>query len=140
MIEMDTHITASPVAVWKALTYNEHLAKWWGEGVTIEPFVGGKFNEPWHDNQGHKGIVLGTVTSMDAGERIQLDWRSASWTKSTRVEIMLYDEAGGTRLTLQHSGWDIFDDKTRKQYVDSHFEAWKTHLENLRKYCQDEDL
>lgn len=136
MIELEFHIPLPAKTVWDYLTSNEHLQKWWGKGVTLERRQDGNFIEPWTDEKGKKRITMGRVTAIEEKKRLQLDWQDPSWIKPTRVEFLLSKTHDGTRVYLQHSGWDIFSGKERQKKVDAHQAGWMQLMEKFRQYCQ----
>lgn len=135
MIEFDLFIPVSRNTVWEFLTQNDHIQKWWGKGVLLHGRQGGEFYEPWTDKYGRQHSTRGTVTAIEPRLRMQIDWQDESWAKPTRVEFLLFQAEGGTKLCIQHSGWDIFEDKDRGRIVDEHREGWKDVLGNFREYC-----
>lgn len=135
MIEIEFNVPLSTGAVWDYLTDNNHIAKWWGPGVTLDPVVGGNFLEPWTDSKGKKHITMGRVTAIEPKKRLQLDWQDPSWVKATRVEFLLSTVHDGTKIYLQHSGWDMFEGKERQQKVDQHAAGWQKIIESFKKYC-----
>jgi uncharacterized protein YndB with AHSA1/START domain len=135
MIEIDMFIPAPRNTVWECLTQNDHIQKWWGKGVLLHSRQGGDFYEPWTDRYGRQHHTRGTVTAIDNRQRLQIDWQDESWPKPTRVEFMLSQAEGGTKIYVQHSGWEIFDDEKRKQLVNDHREGWREIMNNFRDYC-----
>jgi uncharacterized protein YndB with AHSA1/START domain len=135
MIVLDAFIPAPRATVWECLTDNEHIRKWWGKGVLLRARSGGEFFEPWTDRLGRKHNTRGTITAYDPRERLQIDWKDESWPAATRVEFLLFSSEGGTKITIQHSGWEIFDDKTRGAIVNDHRDGWREIIENFTKYC-----
>lgn len=49
---------------------------------------------------------IGRVTAYQAPSIVAFSWRAPSWDVTTQVEIRLSAEAGGTRIQLEHSGWE----------------------------------
>ena len=135
MIEIDIFIPAPRNAVWECLTQNEHIQKWWGKGVLLHSRQGGEFFGPWTDKYGRPHKTRGTVTAVEPRERLQIEWQDESWPKATRVEFLLSNAEGGTKLYVQHSGWEIFGDDVRGQLVNEHREGWRDIMNNFRDYC-----
>jgi uncharacterized protein YndB with AHSA1/START domain len=95
-INVDQFIPRSPGRVWEALTTPEQLARWWVPG-DIAPVVGHRFlleMPGW-------GNVPCEV--LEAVEPERLVYRFGEWTLTWR----LVAEGGGTRLLLEHSGFDL---------------------------------
>ncbi len=135
MIEMEFHVPLPHAIAWEYMTQNKHLEKWWGKGVSLEAHQDGNFLEPWIDSKGHKHLTMGRVTAFEDKARLQMDWQDPGWTKPTRVEIIFTKTPDGTKIYLQHSGWDIFDDKERQKKVDQHQAGWQNLMERYRRYC-----
>ena len=53
------------------------------------------------------GIEVGRITSWQPGNRIELEWRPATWEANTvtRFELRFESLDEGTRLTVEHRGW-----------------------------------
>lgn len=56
----------------------------------------------------HGGHEVGRVTAWEPGEAVRFEWRPAPWEPGVTTELALRFEAtdGGTRITLEHGGWD----------------------------------
>jgi uncharacterized protein YndB with AHSA1/START domain len=101
-IEVDQFIAAPPERVWAALTVPEQLARWWVPGETA-PAVGHRFvleMPGW-------GNVACEVLEVDEPER--LVYTFADWT----LTWTLVPEGTGTRLLLEHAGFDLADPQHR---------------------------
>jgi uncharacterized protein YndB with AHSA1/START domain len=96
---------------------------------------GGQFFEPWTDKHGRKHNTRGIVTAIEPRQRLQFDWQDESWPKPTRVEFLLSQGDGGTKIYIQHSGWENFPDDLRKSLVDDHRTGWREVMDNFRDYC-----
>lgn len=95
-LRFDQFIAAPPEEVWEAITTPEGLASWWAPG-DIAPEVGHEF---LLDMQGW-GNVPCKVCEVEPGRRIVYTF--ADWTLHWRLEA----EGTGTRLFLDHSGFDL---------------------------------
>lgn len=137
MIEIETILPSPPAKVWEYLTRDVHLHKWWSKNVKMVPEKNGSFLEEWTDASGQKKKTFGKITVFEENIRLQMDWKDFDWPKHTRVEFLL-TPAGtdGTRLVLQHSGWGIFDDKSRPPVVDEHAKGWAELMQSLFQYCK----
>ncbi len=95
-LHLDQFIARPPERVWEALTTPEQLARWWAPG-DIAPVVGHHF---LLDMAGW-GQVPCEVLEVVAPERLVHtfgDW-TLTWT--------LVAEGAGTRLLLEHAGFDL---------------------------------
>ena len=70
-----------------------------GGASQIDPVVGGKFSA-WD------GYITGTTLELEPYRRIVQSWRTVEFpadAPDSRLEILLEENAGETRLTLKHS-------------------------------------
>lgn len=95
----------------------EDMDKWWpagfsGEGskVFLECRLGGRYYERRADGSEYE---IGRVTAYQPPSIVAFTWRAPSWDVVTQVEIRFTAEAGGTRIELEHSGWEQ-SEKTRQ--------------------------
>ena len=65
--------------------------------------VGGRFYKQRTDGTEYE---IGRVTVYQPPSLVAFSWRAPSWDVTTQVEIRFSPEAGGTRVELEHSGWE----------------------------------
>ena len=114
-----------PVSAAEAFaTFTERLAAWWpaeatwsGDGlesIGIEPRVGGFCFE-----RGPHGLRLdwGRVTAWEPPHRLAFSWQIGASrvpepnpAHASEVEVRFEDQAGGSRVTLEHRGFDRHGD------------------------------
>lgn len=136
MIEVEFTVALPPRKTWDILTEAQHIEKWWGNHVLLERMRGGKFSEDWTDEDGTPRHTDGIVTAIEDAKRLQLTWRDDGWHQETRVEFMLSPNETGTRVYLQHSGWEKFDIEADRQHaVDSYREGWQSLLNKFQEYA-----
>ncbi len=94
----------------------EDIGEWWPGGfggkdsrLCLEREAGGRFYEVRADGTEYE---IGRVTAYQPPSIVAFSWRAPSWDVITQVEIRFSAEAGGTRVELEHSGWEL-DAKTR---------------------------
>lgn len=100
VIRLDRYIPHPPARVWAALTEPDWLAKWWARG-DIRPLVGHRFSldmGPW-------GQQPCEVVAVEAGKLIAYSF--APGTLDTTVTWRIEPEGSGTRLWLEHRGFDL---------------------------------
>ncbi len=115
---------------WRILTGAEHIARWWGDRVTLDARRGGAFVEHWRD--GARAVVTcGTVRVCEPPNRLSLAWADDDWDHETAVTFDLSVAGKGARLALCHSGWEPFPAELRK----AHEAGWRLHLTNLERYA-----
>ncbi|HPU38424.1 MAG TPA: SRPBCC domain-containing protein [Microthrixaceae bacterium] len=115
-IRVDQFIPSDPARVWRALTTPDELAKWWVPG-NIAPVVGHEFlleMPGW-------GNVACTVLEVDEPERLAFTF--ADWTLTWR----LVPEGNGTRLFLDHTGFDL-DNPQHRFAIDQMGPGWRDHI------------
>jgi len=108
-------VTPPPEIAFKV--FCEDMDKWWpagfsgkGSKVFLECRVGGRYYERRADGSEYE---IGRVTAYQAPSIVAFTWRAPSWDVTTQVEIRFSADAGGTRIELEHSGWEQ-SDKTRE--------------------------
>ncbi len=113
----------------------EEMSEWWPGGfggkdskLFLERQVGGRFFETRADGTEYE---IGRVTAYQPASRVAFTWRAPSWEIVTQVEIRFVAEAGGTRIELEHSGWEqsAQTSDARKNY-DS---GWDTVLGHYKR-------
>ncbi len=74
-------------------------------GIALEPGVGGRWREVWRDGDGYD---IGEVLAWEPGRRLLLTYRHRHLPDDPLTEIEVRFEAvpGGTRVTLEHRGWE----------------------------------
>ena len=99
-IHVEQYIAHSPAQVWRALSTPDLIAKWWAPG-DIQPIVGHRFSL----DMGAWGKQPCEVTAVDA-ERL-LAYAYGIGMLNTRITWRLTPEGAGTRLSLDHDGFDL---------------------------------
>ncbi len=110
-------VSCDPKAAFTAFT--EEIGVWWRRGtyywndpergvsLRFEPHVGGRLIEVYDATSG-EGFEIGRVTAWEPGERVAFTWRTADWVEdvTTDVDVRFVATSGGTRVTIEHSGWE----------------------------------
>ena len=126
--------------------FTERIGEWWpteefsrtadeefGEGVKLErvvfePRQGGRVYEVTWDGQ---EASWAEVLVYEPPSRIVLAWKPNDTDRPpTEVEVRFEPDAGGTRVELEHRGWERLGDlaaKARQGYSD----GWRTPLERF---------
>ena len=89
--------------VWRALTDSEALAEWLMPN-DFSPRVGHKFQFRTKPAPGFDGIVNCEVIELIENERLAFSWRGGQI--NTIVTFTLKSESEGTRLILEHKGFE----------------------------------
>ncbi|MFF4834917.1 SRPBCC domain-containing protein [Streptomyces sp. NPDC001315] len=115
-IRCEQYLPHPPSAVWTALTDPELLARWWVPG-DIKPIVGHRFTL----DMGNWGLQSCEVTAADP-ERL-LRYRFAEGSLDTTITWRLEPDGTGTRLLLEHAGFDL-DSPMGKRAYEGMGEGW----------------
>lgn len=102
-IRVDRFYSHPPGKVWQALTEPALLARWWAPG-DIAPIVGHRFTM----DMGHWGKVPCRILEVELERRLVFTFGD-EWT----ITWSLVEERGGTRMYLEHTGFDLDDPRAR---------------------------
>ena len=108
VIAVDEYLAHPPTKVWRALTDPELLGRWLMPN-DFAPVVGHRFTfrtAPQPDG-GFDGIVHCEVLDIEPERLLRLAWRGGHL--DTTVTWTLHAEGRGTRLFLEHAGFDPDD-------------------------------
>jgi uncharacterized protein YndB with AHSA1/START domain len=124
VVEQTLRIDAVPETVWRYWTDPERMCAWWGAAAELDARPGGTCRV----EMGGGPVMLGEFVELVPYERIvfSFGWETTPGAPdiapgSTRVEVTLVDDGGGTLLTLRHS--DI-----PATHADEHHSGWAHFL------------
>ncbi len=129
-------ITVSASVETAFATFTQRIAAWWPTGshrifddstVVFEERVGGRLYE--RAASGEEGD-WGDVVAWEPPHRFVLRWRVNPNRGPTEVEVRFTAEGGGTRVDLEHRGWD--DPEGRANY----YSGWDPVLERFAAAAQ----
>jgi uncharacterized protein YndB with AHSA1/START domain len=116
VVTVAVEVAADPVTAFEIFT--EEIGRWWrpgpinwnysdrAVGMRIEPGVGGRWIEV-HDEATGEGFEHGRVLVWEPGDRLVLRYEDRGHDiDGTEVEIRFEPVEGGTRVTLEHRGWE----------------------------------
>jgi uncharacterized protein YndB with AHSA1/START domain len=106
---------------WALLTEQHHIVNWWGDHVGLQAEAGGKFRETWLQD-GREIITSGEVIFCEPPRALEMSWADGAWPGYTKVAFCLSQHGEGTRLTLDHSGWDVQPKGERQALMDARAE------------------
>jgi uncharacterized protein YndB with AHSA1/START domain len=107
-VRVDEFLPHKPARVWKALTDPDLLAKWLMPN-DFRPLVGHRFTfrtDP-RPNVGFDGVIHCEVLAAEPERLLRFTWRGGPL--DTMVTWTLVPEGRGTRLFLEHDGFDLDD-------------------------------
>jgi uncharacterized protein YndB with AHSA1/START domain len=133
VLEISVHIEAPPDTVFSYFTDPDRYVQWMGTRAELEPKPGGTYRVIMRD-----GVqASGEFVEVDPPWRLVFTW---GWSHdhavapgSTRVEVTLVEEAGGTRVVLRHHG---LPDTDQRQH---HRDGWELYLSRLGAAATGED-
>jgi uncharacterized protein YndB with AHSA1/START domain len=110
-----TFVAVSPDDAFEVFT--EDIDRWWRRGVRFRHAPGEKSELGFvHDARGHRLVErlphrvheLGRVLAWEPGRRLVFEWRPNNFAadECTEVEVRFEASGEGTRVTLEHRGWD----------------------------------
>jgi uncharacterized protein YndB with AHSA1/START domain len=103
----------------------EAIGEWWPKGpsfngkllrdMIIEKRIGGRFFERYADGTEYE---IGRITAFQRPALVGFTWCAPIWERSTEVQVRFTAEGSGTRVELEHSGWEQAENltETRKNY------------------------
>ena len=131
-LDRTIEIRARRATVFRYFTDSARWAKWWGEGSSITPEVGGAVCIVYPGGSRASGVVRELVPD----ERIAFTYGYEGTGRTiapggSLVTITLEDRASGTRLVLRH---DVDQAATR----DEHIQGWRYQLSRFAYIVGDE--
>lgn len=120
MVEQIVHIDALPETVWHYWTDPARMGEWWGTARALDARPGGACQIEMAQGP----VMEGEFVELVPHERLvfSFGWASTDGAPSvapgsTRVEVTLAADAGGTLLTLRHFGLPA-------PHADEHHAGW----------------
>jgi len=118
--------------------FTAEIGTWWpggfsgkGARLSMEAFVGGRFLEARADGTDYE---IGRLTAYQPPHLVAFTWRAPGWDNiTTQVEVRFSADGDGTRIELEHSGWEQ-DAKTR-EVRGNYNNGWETILGYYVNHC-----
>jgi uncharacterized protein YndB with AHSA1/START domain len=115
--------------------FTERLHTWWpfethkpGDDMpvsaTFEPRAGGRV---YHTTADGKELEWATVLVWEPPSRFVVDWHVSPGQPSTELEVRFLPEGDGTRVELEHRGWERYGEEAAETYA-SYNGGWDTVL------------
>ncbi len=124
-------INADKATIFKALTDEEIMAKWfcagpdgWSSTVKSDTKLGGSYQVDMHNGEGETYTHTGTYKEVTPNDKIVFSWNSQA-VDDTLVTITLTETEGGTEVKLVH------EFLPNDQMVENHTNGWTVILERL---------
>ena len=125
-IHVDELLGHPPAVVWRALTEPDLLARWLMPN-DFAPVAGHEFTfraVPLPD-AGFDGVVRCRVLDVEPARLLRIRWRGGRL--DTTVTWRLVPEGRGTRLLLDHEGFDP-DDEIQRRALRGFGGGWRGHV------------
>jgi uncharacterized protein YndB with AHSA1/START domain len=94
-----------PAKVWRVLTEPDLMALWGMRPEGFRPVVGTRFKLIGEPNKHWRGFVECVVLEVREPSRFRYSWVGDDDGKETTVSYTLEAQAGGTRLSFEHTGF-----------------------------------
>lgn len=137
IVHHDILIEAAPEKVWAVITSQEGMKKWLNP-KTFEPHLGGKVDF-LTTHEGVQYSMFGEVVTFEPPKILAFTWieqpvGGEAWPTSTTVTIRLAPESGGTRVSLDHSGFENLPSDIAQREFEGYTRGWSSShdLANLK--------
>src|SRR5215831_11600184 len=139
VILASVEVAAGAERVFRALTDPKELARWWGSSEayradewTADFRVGGRWRARGRNVDGRSFRVEGEFLEIDPPRKVVQSWKP-DWDGGnvTTVTFRLDPIAGGTRVTVKHTGFG-----ERREACKGHSEGWEKVLAWLQKHVE----
>lgn len=122
--------------VWRALTNNDEMKKWYFDIAAFRPEAGFEFQFTGGTDT-RTYLHLCKVTQVIPGKKLAYSWRYDGYEGESEVTFELFSRGDQTRLRLSHSGLETFPsdnpDFASKNFVN----GWASIIgESLKKYLE----
>lgn len=129
-IDVEQFFPHPPAKLWRALTTPDLMAQWLMPN-DFQPVLGHRFTF-WSRpvaQTGFSGVIACQVLELTPPKRLRISWTDADSNDglATEVSWTLQPEGKGTRLFLQHKGFDP-DDPTQQLARRFMNGGWRSHV------------
>lgn len=135
-IRREVVLTAPIDRVWRAVTSQDEVSKWFGDIAEIDLEPGGTARFGWTE---FGDVFEAVVVEVDEPTRFSFSWASQAnvpydESMAQHVEITLTPEGENTRLTLVESGFAQLPDDLYQESIDANSGGWDAELGDLVAY------
>lgn len=124
--------------LWKALTDNEEMKKWYFNLSDFKPEAGFEFSFPGQGQKGEQYIHLCTITDVIPGKKIRYSWSYKGYEGISYVSFELFEEGDKTKLRLTHEGLESFPGASNPDFAKESFMQGWTYITgtSLKEYLE----
>lgn len=133
VVRRETHVAASPAAVFALLTDPEKILRWMGTEAEVEPHPGGLYLVNVTGARFARGSFREVVPVHRLAYSFGWDGSEEVPPGSSLVEIDLIEQPNGTLLRLSHSGLPS------AEQCASHTEGWAHYIGRLAEVAAGRD-
>ena len=116
--------------VWKALTDNNEMKKWYFDLAEFKPEVGFKFEFTGGPDDGVQYLHLCEITEVIADRKLTYSWRYEGYEGKSFVTFELSPQNEKTLLTLTHRGLESFP-QGNPDFASNNFNEGWNHILNI---------
>ena len=123
--------------IWKALTDQNEMKKWYFDIADFKPEVGHEFEFTGIGEDGVTAYVhLCQVKEVIEGKKLSYSWRYKGYEGNSLLTFELFDEGSKTTLILTHTGLESFQEHLYPVFAKKNFvQGWTYFMEEgLPKY------
>lgn len=135
-IRRQINITASPRAVWSALTTAEGWQGWYADEARVDARVGGRIILiSDYDEEGRPIEEVGLFHTFRPTSRLEIRWdsRSQASSRGGRLSFNIARDGGETRVALVHAGGEALEDEESRAELEK---TWRQAFQSLRDYLE----
>jgi uncharacterized protein YndB with AHSA1/START domain len=122
VVRKSVTVDCSPEVAFELFT--ERKTEWWPyethaasgekpEQVVYEPRVGGRVYDRLRDGRENQWA---TVLAWEPPHRVVIEWNVNPANPTTELEVRFTPEGDGTRVDLEHRGWERYGDKAAESF------------------------
>jgi uncharacterized protein YndB with AHSA1/START domain len=137
-IRNSIYITTKVERVWKTISTQEGLRKWWNPNTEFDPFVGGKISFSGN----HRGTpyhFVGEIIEMEEPYRLVFTWNSKynPWPVASLLTITIVDEGERSRITIIHHGFEKMPYEHAQRIFQAFRDGWDgEEVVNLKRFLE----
>ncbi|MEO6719532.1 MAG: SRPBCC domain-containing protein, partial [Ferruginibacter sp.] len=106
-IVLERTFNAPAAKVWKAITDNTEMKKWYFDLEEFKAEPGFEF-QFYGGTDEHKYLHLCRVTEVEPGKKLTYSWKYDGYPGESFVTFEIFEEGDKTKLVLTHKGLETF--------------------------------